>query len=332
MKFQISKLNNIITEKVKIINFLSKKENKNEKKVKKSINNISNISNSNSCNDINFTKIDIRRDDIPLKKNEKMLNNLRNHSLNKNSNKIKINNSLKYYQKMNFNDLMLNNENESFFNNLDRSNDDNLMRHLKKNSYYKKIIFHNNNNSNPNSLKLNSLKKNNSYRNIACNQAKTSITKKKKNYNNSINFINLKKMLDKNTIKQFKIYTDRNEIKKMVNNSPVPRRADLMPKNKNDIVFNNYSFILTNREKDIHTKIFNYNRGGIEEERKLIKINNKIYNGKCADTSINSISNNKLKNDSKKRIIEIKKYNLKNPNYTLNTSFRNISPVNNNKE
>jgi hypothetical protein len=246
---------------------------------------------------------------------------------------------LKYFQKIKYNDLILNNE--IYLNNLNISNDDNLFTNIKKNPSFKKVIP-NNNNNNLNSLRIKSLKKNTSYKNMALNSPNSTINKsqsniyesikdnKNNNSNNSINLKHLKKMLDKKSIKQFKINTERNGIKKMGLNSPIPRRIDGQFLKKNISEFNNCSFILN--DKDNFGKLLTYNKNinYVEDAQNYKKSNKKYYNGQYSNTSINTVSNLKLRNESKKqRLIEINEYYLNNPSLISNSSFRNVSPESN---
>ena len=320
---QIDNLKKLLSEKIKIIQFLSKNTNENSKEIN-SINDSLNINTIKSCNNINYKKIEIRND-IKLKKAEKSLNNLKYFSLNKNSSKIKTNNSLRYFQKMKINDYMLNNE--SFNNNCNISNDENIIRFMKKNFSFKKI-------NNQNSLKFKPLKKNNSYKNMSHNSINTTNKNQNSIYdprssinnNNMINLNQFKKKIDKKTIKQLKNNTERNGIKQMSIHSPIPRRNDAKTKN-NIIELNNYSFFL-NSEKNNQAKFLRYSID--EKEKNYKKIDKKFCNGQYNNTYINYISKTKLRNDSKKnRIIEINKYYLNNPSLITNSSFRNISPVSN---
>ena len=313
----ISKLKNIISEKVGIIRLLSKHKSWNSRE-SNSINDIAYLTTCKSCNYLNFNK----RNDFRLKNRENSLSNLKfNNSLNKISNrKIRNNNSLKYYQKMrNNNDFWLNNE--SYMNNFE-SNEDILFGNIKKNSHIKKIIP--NNNNNPNSLKIKSLKKNNSYKNVISNSINSSSSLHKnqnsiygsiKNIkyinNNNNNLIPFKKILNKKSNRHLKNNTERNDNKKMVLHSPVPRRFDEHTK-KNNLNLK---------------KIFVKDKNIMEEEKNLKKGS---CNGQYNNTYINLVSNAKLRNELKNnRIIEINRFQLNNPNIISNSSFRNISPESN---
>ena len=328
---QIDNLTVLLSEKTKLIQLLSKKRNENSREINNISNDILNKTTIKSCNNnIHFKKIDISND-IKMQKPEKSLSNLKYLSLNKNSNKIKTNNSLRYIQKMKINDYIFNNE--SFSNNCNVSNDDNIIRYMKKNTSYKKI---NSNNNNQNSLKLNPLKKNNSYKNISYNSITTPINKNQNSIyesrssinTNSINLTQFKRILDKKAIKQLKNNSERNAIKKVPIHSPIPRRNDSKSKNNiNNIELNDY-FYLMKSEKNIQSKINND-----ENEKKYKKIDKKACNGQYNNTYINYISKTKLRNEFKKnRIIEINKYYLNNPTLikNSNSSVRNMSSDNHN--
>ena len=324
---QIDNLTILLSEKTKLIQLLSRNRNENSKEK----NNISGDINKTTIKSCNFKKIDISNDFI-IKKPEKSLSNLKYLSLNKNSNKIKTNNSLKYFQKMKINDYILNNE--SFNNNCNVSNDDNIIQFMKKNTSYKKI---NSNNNNQNSLKFKPLKKNNSYKSIIYNSIVSPINKNQNNIyesrssinnNNSISLTQFKKIIDKKAINQLKINTERNGIKKVPIHSPIPRRNDTKTKNNiNNIELNDYFFMM-NSEKNVQSKINND-----ESEKKYKKIDKKVCNEQYNNSYINYISKTKLRKEFKKnRIIEINKYYLNNPTLikNSNSSFRNISSEKNN--
>lgn len=313
LNIQVLKMKNTISEKIQIIQYLSKNKNDNAR-INTQVNKMPYLNSCKSCNHFNFKKIDIKKEHN-LKKRENSLNNLKYFSLNKNTknHKMKINNSLKYYHNLKINDLIINNEDYS--NKLNISNDDNKIPHVKKSSYYKNTIPKK---INPNILKVHFLKKNNSYNDLTYNSVSSSNNKNrnkitesynsKTNKNNNNNLIEIKNKLDKKSIKQFKINIDRNEIKKMTMFSPIPRNSD-KNFNKNKEIKNN-SFWLNDNNKNL--KIFR-------------KLNNQYNN-----TSFNSASNYKLKNESKnQRRIEINNYYLNNPSLISNSSFRNISPVSN---
>ena len=154
-----------------------------------------------------------------------------------------------------------------------------------------------------------------------------------KNNNNTLNLIHFKKLLDKKSINQFKINTERNGMKKTGMNSPVPRRIDDHFKKNNITEFNNYSFLLNKKDINKLGNFFSYNKSNInnvDDEQNYKKINKKFYNGQYNNTYINSVSNLKIKNISNKhRLIELNKYYLNNPNLVSNSSFRNVSPESN---
>jgi hypothetical protein len=259
------------------------------------------------------------KNEMTLKKRDNSLNNLKSYIMNKNAvSKTRGNNSLKFYQDSK-------NNNESYADNIEGLNDDNFVMHKRKNSFYKKLIP---NKSNVNSIRIQTLKKNNSYRNINYKSVYSTIKKNQNsliessssmNNNNSLSGITLiqyKNSLDKKQIKQFKIKND------ML--SQWTRKANKEFKKNNITEYNNYSFKL-NDGANIH-KIFSnkkiFKDGDIG---KKIEDNNKLFNGK-KNSIVNSISNTKIKNECKKnRIIEINKFFLNNHNIISNSSYRNIS-------
>jgi hypothetical protein len=283
------------------------------------------LATSKSCKNLDFKNDN--KNEIILKKRDNSLNNLKSYIMNKNAfNKTRGNNSLKFFQNIKNNELLSNNNNESYADNTEGLNDDNFVMHKRKNSFYKKLIP---NKSNVNSIRIQTLKKNNSYRNINYKSVYSTIKKNQNslvessssmnNNNNSLSGINLiqyKNSLDKKQIKQFKIKKDIL--------SQWTRKASKELKKNNITEYNNYSFKL-NDGANIH-KIFSnkkiINDGDIG---KKIEDNNKLFSGK-QNSIINSISNTKIKNECKKnKIIEINKFFLNNPNIISNSSYRNIS-------
>jgi hypothetical protein len=267
------------------------------------------------------------KNEMILKKRDNSLNNLKSYIMTKNAvSKTRGNNSLKFYQDCKNNELLSKNNNESYADNIEGLNDDNFVMHKRKNSFYKKLIP---NKSNVNSIRIQTLKKNNSYRNINYKSVYSTIKKNQNslvessssmnNNNNSLSGITLiqyKNSLDKNQIKQYKIKKDIL--------SQWTRKANKELKKNNITEYNNYSFKL-NDGTNIH-KIFSnkkiINDGDIG---KKIEDNNKLFSGK-QNSIINSISNTKIKNECKKnKIIEINKFFLNNPNIISNSSYRNIS-------
>lgn len=96
--------------------------------------------------------------------------------------------------------------------------------------------------------------------------------------NNSINLKHFKKMLEKKSIKQFQINSERNGIKKMGLNSPIPRRIDGQFQKKNINEFNNCSFILN--DKDNFEKLLTYNKNinDVDDVQNHKKSNKNFYN------------------------------------------------------
>ena len=325
---QILNLKKLLSEKTKILSLITKKHTDDLKAKKNYMNDnhcIPYLNTSKSCKNLDFKNDN--KNEMILKKRDNSLNNLKSYIMTKNAvSKTRGNNSLKFYQECKNNELLSKNNNESYADNIEGLNDDNFVMHKRKNSFYKKLIP---NKSNVNSIRIQTLKKNNSYRNINYKSVYSTIKKNQNslvessssmnNNNNSLSGITLiqyKNSLDKNQIKQYKIKKDIL--------SQWTRKANKELKKNNITEYNNYSFKL-NDGTNIH-KIFSnkkiINDGDIS---KKIEDNNKIFSGKKISI-INSISNTKIKNECKKnRIIEINKFFLNNPNIISNSSYRNVS-------
>ena len=324
---QILNLKKLLSEKTKILSLITKKNSENWKVNRNNINDINctpHLATSKSCKNLDFKNDN--NNEMKLKKRDNSLNNLKSYIMNnKFVSKTRGNNSLKFYQNTKNNVLLSANNSESYADNLEGLNDDNFVMHKKKNSFYKKLIP---NKGNINNIRIQTLKKNNSYRNINHNSVYSTIKKNQNSFiessssmNNNISFsgINLnqyKNLLDKKQIKQFKIKKD------ML--SQWTRKANKESKRNNITEYNNFSFKL-NDDQNIH-KIFSnkkiINDGDIGQK---IEDNNKLFHGK-KNSIVNSISNTKIKNECKKnRIIEINKFYLNNPNIISNSSYRNIS-------
>lgn len=324
---QILNLKKLLSEKTKILSLITKKNSENWKVNRNNINDINctpHLAISKSCKNLDFKNDN--NNEMKLKKRDNSLNNLKSYIMNnKFVSKTRGNNSLKFYQNTKNNVLLSANNSESYADNLEGLNDDNFVMHKKKNSFYKKLIP---NKGNINNIRIQTLKKNNSYRNINHNSVYSTIKKNQNSFiessssmNNNISFsgINLnqyKNLLDKKQIKQFKIKKD------ML--SQWTRKANKESKRNNITEYNNFSFKL-NDDQNIH-KIFSnkkiINDGDIGQK---IEDNNKLFHGK-KNSIVNSISNTKIKNECKKnRIIEINKFYLNNPNIISNSSYRNIS-------
>ena len=336
---QIRNLKKIVSEKIRIIHFITKNKSDSRKDSDKNIKDTKNLKTSKSCNNLNFKKFE-HKSNIKLKRKDNSLNNLRNFILNKNiNNKLKSFNSFNLYEKIKINEYTNKKNNESNLGNLNISNDDNLiLTHKRKNFSYKKLIP---NNNIPNCLKTQTLKKNNSYRDINYNTENNSLRKKQNSYIDSTNSINniynnnkvqLIKILNKNTIKEFEINKDKNEIKNMVMLTPIPNKLNQKSKKNKIFEYNNYSLNLNNNEKNIQT-LYKDKKNNIKNVYIIKKDNN---NNNCYDefknnTIVDSVSNTKIKKDYKKnKIIEINKYYLHNHSLISNSSLRNISSEKNN--
>ena len=307
---QILNLKKLLSEKTKILSLITKK-NAEEWKTKKNYINDNHCTpylvTSKSCKNLDFKNDN--KNEIKLKKRDNSLNNLKSYIMNKNAFcKTRGNNSLKIYQKTKNNELLSANNNESYADNLEGLNDDNFVMHKRKNSFYKKLIP---NKNNVNSIRIQTLKKNNSYKNINYKSVYSTIKKNQNsliessssmnNNNNSLSGINLiqyKNSLDKKQIKQFKI-------KKEVL-SQWTRKANKELKKNNITEYNNYSFKL-NDGANIHKIFSNKKINYSGDTGKKIQDNKKLFNGK-KNSIANSISNTKIRNECKKnRIIEINK-------------------------
>lgn len=324
---QVLNLKKLLSEKTKILSLITKKHTDDMKTNKNNINDnhcIPYLATSKSCKNLDFKNDN--KNEIKLKKRDNSLNNLKSYIMNKNAvSKTRGNNSLKIFQKNKNNELLSTNNNESYADNLEGLNDDNFVMHKRKNSFYKKLIP---NKYNVNNKRIQTLKKNNSYRNINYNSIYSAIKKNQNslvessssmNNNNSLSGINLiqyKNLLDKKQIKQFKI---RKDIL-----SQWTGKSNKEMKRNNITEYNNYSFKL-NDGNNIH-RIFSNKKNSIDRDvDKKVEDNNKLFNGK-KNSIANSISNTKIKNECKKnRIIEINKFYLNNPNIISNSSYRNIS-------
>ena len=278
---------------------------------------------SKSCNNIITKKVDFRINKTDIKTNNNS-GGIFNNEENKNNNLSNID-----------------------YNN---KNDDNLIKIIRKNSYYKKIIP-NNKVVNHNSLKMHSLKKNFSNKNINYNSFNYSMNKipnliyeaNKNNSNNKVkkkyknkNIIQFKKsfnkdIINKSTNKNERIISDNNNsiIKEVYINknklklSPDIKNSEKKSKRNNFIEFKNNSFFLSDAtDKNKQNKLL------YVCDEKSNKSNNNYIN----NTIVNQISNNKLKPENikglyskKNKLIEINK-NTHNKNPS-NLSLGNISPI-----
>jgi hypothetical protein len=299
---QILNLKKLLSEKTKILSLITKK-NAEEWKTKKNYINDNHCTpylvTSKSCKNLDFKNDN--KNEIKLKKRDNSLNNLKSYIMNKNAFcKTRGNNSLKIYQKTKNNELLSANNNESYADNLEGLNDDNFVMHKRKNSFYKKLIP---NKNNVNSIRIQTLKKNNSYKNINYKSVYSTIKKNQNslvessssmnNNNNSLSGINLiqyKNSLDKKQIKQFKI-------KKEVL-SQWTRKANKELKKNNITEYNNYSFKL-NDGANIHKIFSNKKINYSGDTGKKIQDNKRLFNGK-KNSIANSISNTKIRNECKK--------------------------------
>ena len=312
---QILNLKKIISDKNNTIYILSK-GNQNLKNNNNLNEHTLGLTMSKSCNNIISRKIFFK-----ISKTEKNNHKRKytNYNSFKNIDKINLNNN---------NTITDNNNNLSY---IDNKNDQ-----KRKNSYYKKIIQKNNNNQN--SLKIHSLKKNYSNKNIkinynslnySINKNANIICETNMNKHKNKNIIHFKKSLNKDLIR-----TERslnNDIKENYINkiriSPLAKKSK-KSKTNNIIEFNNYSFYLNDIEKSQPNKLINIH----DEFLKNKKNNNDYINN---NNNISQINNKKLKYENltglyskKNKLIDLNKNSLnKNPSFDPNLLLGNISPL-----
>ena len=147
---------------------------------------------------------------MKLKKRDNSLNNLKSYIMNnKFVSKTRGNNSLKFYQNTKNNVLLSANNSESYADNLEGLNDDNFVMHKKKNSFYKKLIP---NKGNINNIRIQTLKKNNSYRNINHNSVYSTIKKNQNSFIESSSSMNNNISLSGINLNQYKNLLDKKQI------------------------------------------------------------------------------------------------------------------------
>ena len=315
-------LKKIIKKKNNIICALLKK-NRNVIRVSgNSLKHIGSLTMSKSCNNIVSKKIDFK-----INKNDKIINDYK---------------SFKNKEEGNLNDILLYNDNNisnSIINNInkDAENNEENIKMIKKNFYYKKIIP-DKTHHNQNSLKLNSVKKNYSYNILNYNSLNYSIPKLKEI---NINYINKTKTKTKNkhlfsfknTVNKDILKTDRNnnddveEINLNKNSSIISPKTKKIEKNlkRNNIIeFNNYSFFLNDIEKSQPNKLIYINDEALKNKKN--NYSNTIANTIC--NKKNKIENVKGINPKKNKLIEInKKFSSKSPSFISNLSLKNTSPI-----
>ena len=312
---QIIKLKKLINQKNNIKCSISNKDRNGSGNSGNSLHHIGTLTISKSCNNIISKKIDFK-----INKND--INNIGDY------------NTYKKIEEGKSNDILLSNDNNisnsiinNISNDIDNNKEEKIMKFIKKNSYYKKIIP-NKTHHNQNSLKLKSIKKNFSYKILNHNSLNYAIPKKheininyqNKNKNKNNNLLSFKRSSNKDIVK-----TDRNnndnleEIylnKSKIQISPKIKKMEKSLKRNNIIEFNNYSFFLNDIDKS--------------QPNKLLYINDEVIKNKKNNTIVNKICNKKNKIENikefhrkKNKLIEInKKYSNKSPSFISNVSFK----------
>ena len=269
---RILNLKKIINEKNRILLFLTNKNNSKKFKRMNSLNNILNAKtmvSSKSCGNI-------------INKIFEFKNNITENN--------SINRIRKYHSKTGLKEILLNEEDYP-----KNENENNKIKIIRKQSYYRKRIPKNIKQLNNQSI-THILKKYNSNKNINEHNSNISLNNSLKNLEKNINLSSNRK---KNEIK---LENDSN-IKEIFINKRI--------KNINEL--KNYSFILTDLEK---------HKNQIKTSKEIIK--NKISNKKLKP------ENMKIQYSTKNKLAEINKKfmnnNNNNPSFISNYSFQNIFP------
>ena len=270
---RILNLKKIINEKNRILLFLTNKNNSKKFKRMNSLNNILNAKtmvSSKSCGNI-------------INKIFEFKNNITENN--------SINRIRKYHSKTGLKEILLNEEDYP-----KNENENNKIKIIRKQSYYRKRIPKNIKQLNNQSI-THILKKYNSNKNINEHNSNISLNNSLKNLEKNINLSSNRK---KNEIK---LENDSN-IKEIFINKRI--------KNINEL--KNYSFILTDLEK---------HKNQIKTSKEIIK--NKISNKKLKPENI------KIQYSTKNKLAEINKKfmnnnNNNNPSFISNYSFQNIFP------
>ncbi len=336
MNEQISKLNNILSEKMNIINILSRNRKNRFNSYDLNLNDVDTI--SKSVNIINHNR---KESDAKLHYREKTLsninsklydfNNIDNNYINKKYSNERLNtlNNLNLHEKLNLN----NNNNyisdtSNFTNNTEISN--RVTKLVRKKSGYKRVINSKNSNFSINIPNAQTLKKNNSYKNVGYNSVNSTINKNQNNINNSLNLIQYKK-IDNKIYQHINVNQGKRDLKKMIMISPTNRYKNTNSNNINNKSNNindfnnnyNYSLIINNDDKNMSNNNIIKNKKGIRFNKKFL-IDKIISNNN--NENLNPNKKNKNVNKSNKKL-EINKYFINNTDNTslcLNPSFRNI--------
>ena len=268
---RILNLKKIINEKNRILLFLTNKNNSKKFKRMNSLNNILNAKtmvSSKSCGNI-------------INKIFEFKNNITENN--------SINRIRKYHSKTGLKEILLNEEDYP-----KNENENNKIKIIRKQSYYRKRIPKNIKQLNNQSI-THILKKYNSNKNINEHNSNISLNNSLKNLEKNINLSSNRK---------------KNEIK-LENDSNI-KEIFINKRNKNINELKNYSFILTDLEK---------HKNQIKTSKEIIK--NKISNKKLKP------ENMKIQYSTKNKLVEINKKfmnNNNNPSFISNYSFQNIFP------
>ena len=268
---RILNLKKIINEKNRILLFLTNKNNSKKFKRMNSLNNILNAKtmvSSKSCGNI-------------INKIFEFKNNITENN--------SINRIRKYHSKTGLKEILLNEEDYP-----KNENENNKIKIIRKQSYYRKRIPKNIKQLNNQSI-THILKKYNSNKNINEHNSNISLNNSLKNLEKNINLSSNRK---------------KNEIK-LENDSNI-KEIFINKRNKNINELKNYSFILTDLEK---------HKNQIKTSKEIIK--NKISNKKLKP------ENMKIQYSTKNKLAEINKKfmnNNNNPSFISNYSFQNIFP------
>ena len=349
MNEQMSKLNNILSEKTNIINMLSRNRKNRFNSYDLNLNDVDTI--SKSVNIINHNR---KESDAKLHYREKTLsninsklydfNNIDNNYINKKYSNERLNTlnnlNLNLHEKLDLNNNINNNINNNYIsdtskytNNTEISN--RVTKLVRKKSGYKRIINNKNSNYSINIPNAQSLKKNNSYKNVGYNSVNSTINKNQNKINNSLNLIQYKK-IDNKIYQHINTNQGKRDLKKLIMISPTNRyrnaNSNNINNNSNNINdFNNnynYSLIVNNDDKYMGNNNIIKNKKGIKFNKKFLI--NKIISNNNENSNPNKTIKNVNKNNKK---LEINKYFINNTDNTslcLNPSFRNIFTERNN--
>ena len=334
LKERIISLKNILSEKNRIINYMSKNIKTSPNHCNQSFNFEKNDTISKSLDKYNHNR---KESDVKLYTKEKTLSNLNYkfsdfNSVNLNNinkkistNRINTINSMNLHEKLNITNNSNSNyfpENDNFHFNSNTETSGHVTKLIRKNSACKKII-NSKNNVFKNISYIQPMKKNNSFGNVSYNSVNSTINKNQNSINNSINLNQYKKPNDKKIFKNLKINSDKRETKKMYIISPSIRYPEINS-NKSNNQINDYPYLSIDEEK----YLISNDKKNLNKNKNGNKFNKIILNDKKhSNTNEYYIpkSNNKIKNVIKNnRKIEINKFYISNERYNSNHSFGNI--------